>query len=152
MRPGYTLMLILFVLILAACSKHQPQVYTSNCFTDVMYKKVSYKNFMDSLRFYDGKFVEVGGTYKQGKQLSALVNDSTFTEHDPKHAIWINFSPDCPLYAPKTHTGFFEMHNGEYQNFNNTQMVIRGRLQVHKPDAKNPYPAILNDIIYLKLQ
>ena len=140
------------MLILTACSKHKPQVYTSDCTNDYAYRKLSYRNLMDSLNYYNGKFIEVDGIYQQGKHLSALVNDSSSADKDAGHSIWINFSPDCPLYMPNTHIGLFEAQDGEYKSFNDTKMVVRGRLQLHQPTDSNKYVAILNDIIYLKLQ
>lgn len=152
MRSWLGIITAVFTFIVAGCTKQKPQVYTSDCITDVRISKPTYRHLMDSLKYYKDKFVEVEGTYQQGKNLSAIANDSTFSDKAAKHAFWINFSPDCPLYDRETHKGFFEASDGQFLSLNGNRMVVRGRLQVRKAAGANPYVAILNDIIYVELR
>lgn len=152
MRSWKILIPAFFVLMAVGCSKQKPQVFTSDCINDINCRKPTYRHLMDSLKYYNGKFVEVEGTYQQGKNLSAIVNDSTFSDKAAKHAFWINFSPDCPLYNSKTHKGFFEASDGQFITINGSRMAVRGRLQLRKASGSNPYVAILNDIVYIALK
>ncbi|MGY4537760.1 hypothetical protein ACVW0P_002179 [Mucilaginibacter sp. UYNi724] len=144
---------ITFVITLAllACNTPKRKIYISECDLNVQFKKVSFAHLVDSVKYYDKQNVEVTGKYIEGKNVSALVNDSTFTDHGNSHSIWVNFTQDCPLYLVGKHIGLFETEDGEYNKLNNRKMTIRGRLEIAKKGHKNTYRATLNQVSYLEL-
>jgi hypothetical protein len=142
-----------FILALAlqACTTHkQQQVYTSECATDIVFKKISLSHLADSIKYYDKRYVEVSGRYVEGKNISALVNDSTFSDHGNSHSFWVNFTQDCPLYLTGKHTGLFAAEDGTYSNINNKLMTIRGRIEVQNKGYKKEYCATINEVSYLR--
>jgi hypothetical protein len=143
---------LIIALALQACNTHKQKIYTSECAPDIKFKKVKFVNLIDSIRYYDKQFVEVSGKYLEGKNVSALVNDSTFTDHGNSHALWVNFTQDCPLYLTDKHTGLFETEDGEYNKLNNRLITLRGRVEVEKKGHKNAYRATINEVSYLSLQ
>jgi hypothetical protein len=138
-------------LILLACNTHKRKVYTSECAPGIKFKKVSFRNLIDSIKDYDKQYVEVSGRYLEGKHISALVNDSTFTDHGNSRSLWVNFTQDCPLYLKGKHTGLFETEDGEYNKINNRQMTIRGRIDRRKKGHQETYSATIDEVSYLEL-
>jgi hypothetical protein len=106
---------------------------------------------MDSLNFYDKKYVEVTGKYLQGKEESILVNDSLFNDHSIKNALWISFSQDCPLYLKGTRTGLFEFQDGEYVQLNKRVITMRGRIDIHNKGYQKKYKAAIDRVSYIKM-
>jgi hypothetical protein len=143
-------LLVLTVIALQAC-KQQKKVYISDCAAGVKFKKVSFAHLIDSVRYYDKQYIEVSGKYLEGKNISALVNDSTFTGHENSRSLWVNFTQDCPLYLADKHTGLFETEDGEYLQINKRLMTIRGRLDLSKKGHLDSYRATLNEVSYLEL-
>lgn len=142
---------ILLTLALLACNTNKRKIYTSECSAEIKFKKVSYSHLIDSAKYYDKQYVEVSGKYLEGKNQSALVNDSTFTDHGNGRSLWVNFTQDCPLYLVGKHTGLFETEDGEYNKISNRHMTIRGRIEITKKGHKNAYRATLNEVSYLEL-
>jgi hypothetical protein len=138
--------------IMTACNAPKQKIYTSECAPGIHFKKVGFVNLIDSLKYYDKQYVEVSGRYVEGKNISALVNDSTFKDHDNHHSLWVNFTQDCPLYLTGKHTGLFEDEDGEYNKLNNRIMTIRGHLEVQKKGHKKAYSATINEVSYLELR
>ncbi|HWZ35728.1 MAG TPA: hypothetical protein VNW51_06180 [Mucilaginibacter sp.] len=122
----------------------------SDCDASVTFKKVSYKHLLDSLNFYDKKYIEVEGKYEEGKEESALFNDSLYV-HKPNGALWINFSQDCPLYLAGTHTGFFEVDGGGYTNISNKKIRIRGKLDLNNRGAHKLYKGCIDHVSFIEL-
>ena len=143
--------LIIVAFTLPACKSRRPKTYTSACAAGIIYRPVSFSHLIDSAKFYDKQYVEVSGTYLEGKHISALVNDSTFTDHGNSHALWINFTQDCPLYLEGKNTGLFEAEDGEYNQINNKLVTIRGRVEIEKKGHLNAYRATINQVSYLRL-
>ncbi|MFD0767060.1 hypothetical protein ACFQZI_19540 [Mucilaginibacter lutimaris] len=143
--------ILLITLALMACNTKKRKIYTSECDVDVTFKKVSFSHLIDSIKYYDKQNVEVTGKYIEGKNQSALVNDSTFTDHGNSRSLWVNFTQDCPLYLTGKHTGLFETEDGEYNKINNRKMTIRGRVELQKKGHKNTYRATINQVSYLEL-
>ena len=143
-------LVVLTVIALQAC-KQQKKIYTSDCAAGVKFKKVTFTHLIDSVKYYDKQYIEVSGKYLEGKNISALVNDSTFTDHENSHSLWVNFTQDCPLYLADKHTGLFETEDGEYLQINKKLMTIRGRLELSKKGHLNTYRATLNEVSYLEL-
>ncbi|HTD42224.1 MAG TPA: hypothetical protein VK671_16455, partial [Mucilaginibacter sp.] len=96
------LLALLTLIILQSC-RHEKKVYKSECDIDKDFKSISFKHLMDSLDDYDQEYVEISGKYEEDKGISALVNDSLFTDHSNSNALWVDFSQDCPLYLSGTH-------------------------------------------------
>lgn len=151
MAQSRVYIILLFTATLLACNTHKKKIYISECAPGIKFKKVSFHNLVDSIKFYDKQYVEVSGKYLEGKHISALVNDSTFTDHGNSRSLWVNFTQDCPLYLKDKHTGLFETEDGEYNKINNRQMTIRGRIDVQKKGHQNTYRATLNEVSYLEL-
>src|ERR1700744_1865944 len=112
------IVLLLFVpVFLQSCSSNK-MTYQSSCDDGITFKKVNFTKLINHIKDYDHQYVEVTGTYKQAKEQSALFNDSLFTDHSNQHALWINFSQDCPLYLKGTRTGLFEATDGGFTPMN----------------------------------
>jgi hypothetical protein len=144
-------LVFILALTLPACNTHKQKIYTSECAPQIKFKKIGFVNLIDSLKYYDNQYIEVSGRYVEGKNTSALVNDSTFKDHGNNHSFWVNFTQDCPLYLVGKHTGLFENEDGEYNKLNNRLMTIRGHLEVQKKGHKKAYSATINEVSYLAL-
>jgi hypothetical protein len=151
MAQSRAYILITITLALLACNTHKRKIYTSECSPDIKFKKVNFSKLVDSIKFYDKQYVEVSGRYLEGKHISALINDSTFSDHGNNHSFWVNFTQDCPLYLKGENTGLFETEDGEYNEINNRQMTIRGRIDVQKKGHQGAYCATINEVSYLEL-
>ena len=149
-RKGIIFQLLIPVFILQSC-KGEKKIYTSNCNTDIAFKHVSFTNLIDSIEQYNHQYVEVYGTYREGDEESALFNDSLFVDHSSSHALWINFSQDCPLYLTGTHTGLFEYNDGKFTQINNKQITIRGKIDVQHKGHLGSYKGSIDRISFVKL-
>ncbi len=149
-RTLFFLPLIISGFLLTSC-KSDKKVYTSNCDVDITFKHVSFTQLIDSIEKYDHQYVEVDGTYKEGDEESALVNDSLFVDHSTDHALWINFSQDCPLYLTGTRTGLFEYADGKFTQINNKTITIRGKIDVKHKGHLGSYKGSIDRISFVKL-
>ena len=126
--------------------KNSKKIYKSDCDAGITFKHVGFTQLIDSIKNYDQQYVEVAGTYRQGNELSALFNDSLFVDHSNKHAVWINFSQDCPLYLTGTHTGLFEANDGQFISLNNKKVIIRGKINLHNTGHKKQFKGSIDRI------
>ncbi|MCR8559502.1 hypothetical protein KXD93_17725 [Mucilaginibacter sp. BJC16-A38] len=140
----------LMSVVLLSC-KNNKGVYKSNCDIAITFKKVTFTKLIDSIKNYDQQYVEVSGIYKEAREQSALYNDSLFTDHSDKHAIWINFSQDCPLYLEGTHTGLFEASDGGFTPMNNKNITVRGRIDLHNTGHLGHYKATMDRVSFVEL-
>jgi len=131
--------------------KHEKKVYRSTCNDDLNYKHVSFRQLIDSIQKYDHQYVEVDGSYEEGKEESALVNDSLFADHSTEHALWVNFSQDCPLVLTGTHIGIFEFNDGKFTQLNDKSITIRGKIDVRHKGHLGSYCGSIDRISYVKL-
>lgn len=136
--------------LLQSCS-HEKKIYTSGCNSDLPYKHVSFTQLIDSIENYDHQYIEVRGTYKEGNAESALVNDSLFTDHSNAHAIWINFSQDCPLYLQGTRQGLFEYNDGKFTQISNKSIIIRGKVDVRHKGHLGSYRGEIDRVSYIQM-
>jgi hypothetical protein len=139
----------LLALICISC-KHQQRIYKSECDIDKDFKSISFKQLMDSPDDYDQQYIEVSGTYQEDKGISALVNDSLFTDHSIGNSLWVDFSQDCPLYLSGTRQGLFEYNDGQYTRINNKQVTIRGIIVLSNKGHKQ-YKATIERVSLIKL-
>src|ERR1700733_13388152 len=131
--PKIAYLLLFATLFTLQSCQHEKKVYTSQCNNDLNFKRVTFTALIDSIEKYDHQYIEVQGTYKEGDAESALVNDSLFTDHSNGHAIWVNFSQDCPLYLKGTRQGLFEYNDGKFTQISNKSVIIRGKIDMrHK--------------------
>lgn len=136
--------------IMQACSR-QKNIYTSECSEGIIYKKVSFTNLVDSMKYYDKQYVEVTGKYVEGKQLSALINDRTFVSHSNKRSLWVNFSQDCALVLPGTNTGLFQFGDGNFSKINNHLLTVRGRVDKHQKGPAKDYRGAIDMVSYVQI-
>lgn len=145
------LLCALLIFISPSCKTETRKIYQSNCDDGIAFKHVSFSKLVDSINKFDQQYVEVDGVYKEGTEESALVNDSLFVDHSSQHAIWINFSQDCPLYLEGTHQGLFEFNDGQFTQINNQRITIRGKIDVKHKGHLGSYKASLDRISLVKL-
>jgi len=131
--------------------KNNKMIYNSSCDAGIRFKKVDFSKLITDIKKYDGQYVEVDGTYQESKDQSALYNDSLFTDHSYKHALWINFSQDCPLYLKGTRKGLFEPTDGEFLLISNKKMKIRGRIDLHNTGHLGQYCGTIDRVSYVEL-
>jgi len=143
---------IVLILVLAACNRHKG-FYKSDCDDNRTFKRIAYTHLIDSLRFYDKQYVEVTGKYQQGKDESALFNDSMFVDHSNAKALWVEFSPDCPLYLTGTRVGFFDYdyNNGKLTPVNNKTITLHGVINCAYKGHLGAYSGAIEHISYVKL-
>lgn len=137
------------LMVLSSC-KHEKKIYTSDCDVDISFKRVSFRQLVDSIQNYDRQYVEVSGKYEEDKELSALFSDSSFAGPD-NGALWVNFSQDCPLYQVGTHKGLFEYNDGQFTLINNKAVTIRGIINLHNKGREKKYKATIERISLVKL-
>ncbi len=142
--------LMISSLVLQSC-KSNKKVYASSCDVNVAFKRVSFTKLIDSIQNYDQQYVEIDGTYVEGDEESALVNDSLFVDHSSQRAIWVNFSQDCPLYLTGTRTGLFEFNDGKFTQINNKEVTIRGKIDVKHKGHLGSYKGSIDRVSYIKL-
>ncbi|MDB5124684.1 MAG: hypothetical protein JWP94_2813 [Mucilaginibacter sp.] len=136
--------------ILQSCTS-QKKIYKSDCNDGLSFKRVGFTQLIDSIEIYDQQFVEVTGTYKESKDESALFNDSLFVSHSNSHAIWVNFSQDCPLYLTGTHIGLFEFNDGKFTQISNKTVTIRGKIDVAHKGHLGSYRGSIDRVSFVKL-
>ncbi|MDB4924615.1 hypothetical protein [Mucilaginibacter sp.] len=122
----------------------------SDCDNDIAFKHVTYAHLIDSLKFYDQKYIEITGKYQEGKEQSALFNDSLYLPK-PNTGLWVNFSQDCPLYLSGTRIGFFEYNNGGFTRINNKVVKIRGKLDIHNKGRLKQYKGCIDRVSFIEL-
>jgi hypothetical protein len=142
----------IFMTLLLGCGEHK-RIFISDCNDDYtrVYKRVAFFELLNHLKKYDKQYVEVTGKYIEAPEQSALFNDSLFANHSVKQAIWINFSPDCPLYLKGTRIGLFEYNNGQFTQINDKYVTIKGRVDAHDTGHLNQYKGAIERISYIKL-
>lgn len=144
------LLALLALLALQSC-KHEKKVYKSECDIDKDFKTISFKQLMDSLDDYDQQYIEISGKYEEDKGISALVNDSLFTDVSNSNALWVDFSQDCPLYLSGTHQGLFEYNDGQFTQINNKEVTIRGIIVLRNNGKRDQYKATIERVSLVKL-
>jgi hypothetical protein len=144
----YILLLLLMPVILS-CHSHK-KTYASNCDDNITFKKVNYAHLLDSLTYYDQKYVEVTGRYTTGKERSALFSDSLYIIR-PNLALWVNFSTDCPLYLSGTRVGFFDYDNGGFTRINNHTIRIRGKVDRRNHGYQKQYKGCIDHVSFIEL-
>jgi len=143
--------MLAFVTLTFQSCKHQKNIYQSNCNDSLSFKHVGFRQLIDSIQNYDHQYIEVDGTYEEGNEESALVNDSLFADHSSQHAIWVNFSQDCPLVLKGTSRGIFELNDGKFTQLNNKSLTIRGKIDVRHKGHLGSYRGTIDRISYVKL-
>ena len=149
LTPGLLPALII-LLCLQSC-KHEKKIYTSECNNDLAYTRVTFTQLIDSIQNYDHQYIEVRGTYKEGDAQSALFNDSLFTDHSNGHAVWVNFSQDCPLYLKGTRQGLFEYNDGKFTQMSNKTVIIRGKVDMRHKGHLGSYRGEIDRISYIEM-
>ena len=139
-----------FILFAVQGCNSNKMVYSSNCDAGISFKKVDFSTLINNIKQYDGQYVEVSGTYQESKDQSALYNDSLFTDHSFKHALWINFSQDCLLYLKGTRKGLFEPTDGEFVLISNKKLKIRGRIDLHNTGHLGLYRGSIDRVSYVE--
>jgi hypothetical protein len=150
MLYNHVILLFMFPVFLQACTSDK-KIYKSDCDVNITFKKIGFTQLIDSIEDYDDQYVEVSGTYKEAKEQSALYNDSLFVDHSNKHALWINFSQDCPLYLKGTRTGLFEASDGEFTPMNNKKITIRGKINLHNTGHLGLYKGAIDRVSSVEL-
>jgi hypothetical protein len=151
LRKGIPFACLFFSIIFSSCKQKQPQIYKSSCDDGIVFKRVTFTKLIDSIQQYDHQYIEVDGTYVEGNEESALVNDSTFVSHSNDHAIWINFSQDCPLYLTGTHQGLFEFNDGKFTKITNKKITIRGKIDVRHKGHLGSYRGSMDRVSFVSL-
>jgi hypothetical protein len=80
-----------------------------------------------------------------------LFNDSLFVDHSNKHALWINFSQDCPLYLSGTRNGLFEATGGQFTPINNKKVTIRGKVNLNNTGHLGQYKGCIERVSFVEL-
>lgn len=145
------LVLIMCAIVALQSCKHNKKVYKSNCDDGISFKKISFRQLMDSISRYDQRYVEVSGKYEEDKGLSALFTDSVISARSYKNALWVNFSQDCPLYLSGTRQGLFEYNDGQFTQLNDKLITIRGKIDLRNKGSHNSYKATIDRISLVKL-
>lgn len=137
---------------LQSCS-HQTQLYQSNCDVGKKFKHITLAHLMDSLSYYDNQCVEVRGKYKQDKNLSALFSESAFGYKTKDRPLWVEFSPDCPLFLKGTRIGFFDYdyNGGKLTPANNQTITIHGIVNAHYKNSSGTFKGSIGHISYIQL-
>ena len=145
---------VLLVLIISltgqSCNRNK-KIFKSDCDVDKSFKRIGFKQLIDSLANYDQKYVEVSGKYEEDKELSALINDSLGTRRLNRNALGVNFSQDCPLYLSGTRTGLFEYNDGQFTQINDKSVTLRGKIDLHNKGHLRQYKATIERVSYIKL-
>jgi len=153
-KASVTKILPFFLLITAlqSCSHHK-KLYKSDCDVDKTFKRITLANLMDSLSYYDNQCVEVRGKYKQDKELSALFNETLFGSRKKNKALWVEFSPDCPLYLEGTRIGFFDYdyNGGKLTPANNQTVIIHGIVNARYKGNSGVFKGSIGRISYIQL-
>ncbi len=140
------ILVLLMILSLTACDQEK-KVYLSDCNDGREFKKVTLAHLADSLFFYNNKFVEVTGEFRQDKAASLLIGSKN------RNAIVIEFSNECPLFLRGTRIGFFDYdnNNGQLTPANNKTVILRGEIIYHAKQKINVPKASIMHISYVQL-
>jgi hypothetical protein len=138
------------IFLLFSC-KNEHKIYQSECDSDITFKHIGFTQLIDSIQKYDQQYIEVVGKYREGKEESALVNDSLFVDHSNGHSLWVNFSQDCPLYLLGTRKGLFEYNDGKFTRISNKKITIRGRVDLRHKGHLGSYRATIDRVSFVKL-
>jgi len=144
-------LIFLLIAFVSQSCKSDKKIYQSNCDDGIIFKRIGFTQLIDSINDYDQRYIEVDGTYQEGKEESALFNDSLFVDHSSEHALWVNFSQDCPLYLLGTHKGIFEYNDGKFTQLNNKNITIRGKIDVRHKGHLGSYKGTLDRVSFVKL-
>jgi len=136
--------------VLQSC-KSEKKIFQSDCDDEIVFKHVGFTQLIDSIEKYDHQYIEVEGTYHVGKEESALFNDSLFVDHSNRHALWINFSQDCPLYLIGTRKGLFEYDDGAFTQIKTRKVIVRGKIDVRHKGHLGSYRGTIDRISFVKL-
>lgn len=147
---SFLFVILVIAMALQSCTSER-KIYKSDCNDGLSFKHVGFTQLIDSIDMYDQQFVEVTGTYKESKEESALFNDSLFVDHSNSHAIWVNFSQDCPLYLIGTHIGLFEFNDGKFTQINNKTITMRGKIDVAHKGHLGSYRGSIDRVSFVKL-
>lgn len=150
-HKGIVFSCFLLSIIFSSCKPKQPQIYVSSCDDGIVFKRITFTQLIDSIQQYDHQYIEVDGKYVEGNEVSALVNDSSFVSHSNDHAVWVNFSQDCPLYLSGTRQGLFEFNDGKFTLINNKKITIRGKVDVRHKGHLGSYRGSIDRISLVKL-
>ncbi len=144
------LLILMGAFIFPSCNSEK-KIYKSDCNSELSFKRVDFTKLIDSIEMYDQQYIEITGTYKESKGQSALVNDSSFVDHSNSHAIWVNFSQDCPLYLTGTRIGLFEFNDGTFTQINNKTVTLRGKIDVAHKGHLGSYRGSIDRVSFVKL-
>ncbi len=142
--------IVVSAFIFPSCTSEK-KIYKSDCNDDLTFKHVGFTQLIDSIEIYDQQYVEITGTYKESKERSALFNDSLFVDHSNSHAIWVNFSQDCPLYLSGTRIGLFEFNDGKFTQINNKTLTLRGKIDVAHKGHSGSYRGSIDRVSFIKM-
>jgi hypothetical protein len=151
-KKSVILLFISAIILLQSCA-HGKKSYKSDCDAEKNFKRITFAHLIDSLSYYDNQLVEVSGKYKQDKELSALFNENTFGSRTKNAALWVEFSPDCPLYLEGTRIGFFDYdyNGGKLTPANNQVIVIHGVINAHYKGHLGAFKGSIGHISYIQL-
>lgn len=137
---------------LQSCSHHK-KLYKSNCDVNKTFKRVTLTHLMDSLDYYDNQCVEVRGNYKQDKNLSALFSEGVFGYKTKNKPLWVEFSPDCPLYLEGTRIGFFDYdyNGGKLTPANNQTIIVHGVVNARYKSKSGVFKGSIGHVSYIQL-
>jgi len=145
--PKPYFVIILFFLMSIGC-KPRPKVYESDCDEGQTFVRVNFTHLLDSMAYYDQKYIETTGIYREGKEKSSLYNDSVKPDNK---ALWVNFSQDCELYLTGTHIGLFDYNNGSFTQLNNKKVRIRGKVDMHNLGHLKLYKGCIDRVSLVEL-
>jgi len=137
---------LIMLLALAAC-KHGDKIYSSDCNDGHDFKRVSLAGLMDSIDFYNNKYVEISGKFYQDKTITILTGDKKGKE------ILVEFSNGCPLFLSGSRVGFFDYdnNNGQLTPANNKLVVLKGEIICHTKADVNGRKISISHISYVQL-
>jgi hypothetical protein len=150
-NKGRVILFLSCIFVLQSCKSDKKKIYQSDCDGGIIFKRVGFTQLIDSINHYDQQYIEVVGTYEEGKEQSALVNDSLFVSHSSARSLWVNFSQDCPLYLTGTHKGLFEYNDGKFTQLNNQSITIRGKIDVRHKGHLGSYKGTIDRVSFVKL-
>jgi len=150
-KSGFCVIPALLLMLVALTSCAGKKVYKSDCDIDIQFKHIGFKHLLDSLQYYNNKYIEVKGKYKMGMQQSALYNEAIFVSHSDSNALWVNFTEDCPLFLDGTHVGLFNYVDGEYTPINNKKITIRGRINLRNKGIHGQFRATIDHVSLISM-
>jgi len=141
---------IIGVFAIQSCQSEK-KTYKSTSNDNIVFRHFGFTQLINNIKNYDQQYIEVDGTYQEGRDESALVNDSLFVDHSNSNSLWVNFSQDCPLYLTGTHTGLFEYNDGKFTRINNRKVTLRGRVDVRHKGHLGSYKGSIDRVSFVKL-